>query len=131
LPCKNKLLAMTFLFLFSLPTTAIAATETNQSICDLLKADTVASADYQAGIDAYGNEVVPADLGDTPANIIPQEIKVPLTANLAHYLNENLASRLGDLNAPLGTLTIKGRDVYLNDTKLTEEQEEKLKEFCE
>jgi hypothetical protein len=58
---------------------------------------------YQAGVDAYGNAVVPADLNSAPFQV-PNVIKVPL--------NIDLAERMGalvdgvQLEAPLGMIEI-------------------------
>ncbi len=66
---------------------------------------------YQAGVDVYGNAVVPADLNSTGFKL-PKIIKVPLNINLAERMNILVYGL--DLEAPLGTLEIhhNGRVTY-------------------
>ncbi len=89
---------------------------------------------YQPGMDVRGRKVVPADLGATPRMELPEEITIPLTADLFHFLRLNTsrfpfnAMRRNDIN--LGTLTVRGDKVFYDGKPLTDEEQDNLAVLC-
>lgn len=117
------------------PSLCFAAPKLDPKTCDVLTAHTAdASVAYTAGVDASGNKVVPADL-NAPQSRAPDEIKLPLTIDLMHYLGTKADTapfnQLGQHEATLGVLTIKGNEVFLNDKKLNKAQQDELSALCE
>jgi hypothetical protein len=91
------------LFLAMMVTGSAQAQELDP-ICKIVTSHTPRSdVAYQAGVDAYGNAVVPADL-NTSNFQVPNVIKVPLNVDLA----ERMAVLAGgvQLEAPLGMIEI-------------------------
>lgn len=101
----NKTLLLIFVMLFVMTAVgSVHAEEKADPVCQVAAAH-ISQSDvaYQAGIDAYGNAVVPADLNAT-AFQVPNVIKVPLNIDLAQRLT-TLVNGL-QLEAPLGMLEI-------------------------
>lgn len=89
---------------------------------------------YQDGVDLKGHPVVPADIEGQPRLELPEEISLPLTADLFHFLKLdqskfpfNAMSR-NDIN--LGTLTVRGDQVFYNGQPLTDAQQDNLAVLC-
>jgi hypothetical protein len=79
--------------------------EEKPAVCKIITAHKPADdVAYKAGVDVYGNSVVPADINAAPFQA-PNVIKVPLDVDLAQRVN-----RLNDLGlqmeAPLGMLEV-------------------------
>lgn len=102
-----------FLFIFSMIIFSTSSyADEKQAVCKILERNIAQNgASYQAGVDAYGRAVVPADLNAQPSQI-PNVIKVPLNINLAERMN--LLVDGAELDAPFGMLEIyrDGRVLY-------------------
>lgn len=90
---------------------------------------------YQPGVDVHGNPVAPADLPGAPQMQLPDQIKIPLTLNLAKTLNLNTSAypyrQLGTgTEAQLGTLTVEGDHVLFNGQPISDAQQDKLSVLC-
>ncbi len=103
------------------------------AFCQVLNHEANADVAYQAGVDVNGNAVAPADLSATPS-ILPKEIQIPLKANMFDFLGFDKTSMpfkaLDGTEIGLGTLTVRGNQVFLNDKPLNGEQQEKLIALC-
>jgi len=114
------------------------ATETpklDPSFCQkLVKHVPDADVAYQAGIDVHGKPVVPADLDGGQAIDLPQEITIPLTVDLMSFLNLDTralpASAMKRNDLQLGTLTLRGDQVFYNGQPLTNAQQENMAVLC-
>jgi len=81
-----------------------AMAQDKSAICHLLKQNqSVKSAAYEPGVDAYGRAVAPAGINAPIA--IPENIIVPLEADLANRLQGSLATDF-NLDASLGNIEI-------------------------
>lgn len=95
------------------------------------------SADYQAGVDVRGRPVAPADLPGSASIDLPEVIEIPLTVDVAKRLGRGeagdsiLKSRRGiEGKASLGTLTVKGNDLFWNGQQLQSQDEVLMAEAC-
>jgi len=92
---------------------------------------------YRAGVDVRGKAVVPADLGGQATIDLPEVIEIPLTVDVARRLGAGaggdsvLKSRRGiEGKAALGTLTVKGNDLFWNGRQVQSQDEVLLAEAC-
>ena len=110
--------------------------------------------EYKPGVDVHGKAVVPADLNGGSTIALPQSIDINIGVNLARRLtpqatqtapanattsanataSTNAASPFSGVRpyayAPLGTVTIKGNDVYWNGTMIGAADEAELITAC-
>lgn len=95
-----------------------------------------ADVTYKGGVDVRGNPVVPADLPGSAAIDLPAFFEIPITVDTAQRLGRGesgsiLGSRRGlEGKAALGTLTVKGNDVFWNGTQLQSQDEVLMAESC-
>ncbi len=100
----------------------------------LVKHTPSADVAYQAGVDARGNAVVPADLEGNAALPLPDELTIPLTADLRRYLGISLsaipfvAKDCCEVQPVL--LTLRGDTVLFNGQPLTDAQQDNLAVLC-
>jgi len=96
---------------------------------------------YKPGVDVRGKPVVPADLGGGSAVKIPESIDIQIGIDLADRLALRDARKSGapattrkvlpfEGKAPLGTLSVKGNDVYWNGERIAPQDELLLAEAC-
>jgi hypothetical protein len=90
--------------------------------------DTGAAA-YKPGVDVNGRPVAGANLTDNGASIVPTEITFTLTLKLADFV-PGLPSALADSAAPIGEISVRGQDVFLNGRVLNDLQTQGLAEQC-
>ncbi len=89
---------------------------------------------YQPGVDVHGKPVAPADLEGAAQIKLPEEISIPLTADLFSFLQLDQskfpfnALPRNDIN--LGTLTVRGDKVFHNGKTLTDAQQDNLAVLC-
>ncbi len=100
----------------------------------LVKHTPSADVAYQAGVDVNGGAVVPADL-DTPNTLaLPDELTIPLTADLISFLKMDAAalpaSAMQRNDIQLGTLTLRGDQVLFNGQPLSDAQQDNLAVLC-
>lgn len=79
---------------------------------------TVAGPDYEAGVDAYGRPVAPADGGGASAQYtIPDEISIPLNIKILETVG---IAPQPDLDTNVGNITIrKGGQILYNGQNMT------------
>ncbi len=115
---------------------ANAATSVDPAFCRALTKHTPnADVAYQPGVDVHGKSVVSADVEGSPAMKLPDQIKIPLTVNLAKTLNLNTATypanQLGSgTEAQLGVLEVEGDRVSFNGQPLSDTQQDRLAVLC-
>ena len=120
-----------FLFLFLFSAEALAQgvildnttqnIKTKDDICGAYKAYIPDNnVEYQAGVDAYGNAVTPADIYPDPYEI-PKMITVPLTLDLGRYLNVPVDPRVVPFSDSLGTISIDTKEnrIYYKGQEIT------------
>lgn len=105
-----------------------------------------ADVEYKPGVDVHGKPVAPADVGGGYGMTLPESIDIQIGIDLADRLalrdNRN-ASRSGGKSqeplrkvmpfagyAPLGTLSVRGNDLYWNDQRLQPQDEALLASAC-
>jgi hypothetical protein len=115
-----------------------ASPAVDPSLCNaLVKHTPDASVAYQPGVDVNGNAVAPADLPGQPQMKLPDQIKIPLTVNLAQTLNLNTSAypfnQLGaGTEAVIGTLSVDTASdkVLFNGQPISDTQQDKLAVLC-
>jgi hypothetical protein len=133
---SQNLVLFFVLILLSLTATSVRAEKLDPGLCRaLVKHTPDADVAYQPGVDVHGNAVAPADLPNQPQMQLPQQIKIPLTLNLAKSLNLNTTSypynQLGaGTEAHLGDLTVDGDKVLFNGQPISDTQQDRLAVLC-
>lgn len=89
---------------------------------------------YRSGVDVRGKAVVPADLGGQPQMDLPEEIVLPITADMFKLLGLDQskfpfqAMQRNDIY--LGTLTVRGEQLFWNGKPLSDAQQDNLAVLC-
>lgn len=100
----------------------------------LIKHTPDADVAYQPGVDVRGKPVVPADLDSNVQIQLPEEISIPLTVDLMQFLKMDSsalpASAMTRNDIQLGTLTLRGDQVFYNGKPLTNAQQDNLAVLC-
>ena len=99
--------------------------------CDrLVKYQEPPGVEYQPGIDAHGETVVPADLGGGVNIQLPQTIIIPIEQFLQdkYHIPANAALWAG--KAELGVVTVQGDQVLYNGQPLTDPETAALADLC-
>jgi hypothetical protein len=141
-----RLLLTTFVLGCTMIGTAHADSVTvSAADCRKLVAHTpVAGANYTPGVDVHGKAVAPADLGGGYPKMVPDEIEIPITVDLADRLGRARAKRSGIDNptnvarpilpyegkVPVGTVTVKGSDVLWDGEPMAPRDEATLAAAC-
>lgn len=87
----------------------------------------VPSADYKAGVDAYGRAVPSADAGGAHAVELPDRITFPVTVDVAKNMGISLPKGL-EMQGRLGEITVlRGGQVLYNGREITD----KIVTFCQ
>lgn len=100
----------------------------------LVKHTPAADVAYQSGVDARGKPVVPADLDGQPRLDLPEEIVLPITADMFKLLGLDQskfpfqAMQRNDIY--LGTLTVRGEQLFWNGKPLSDAQQDNLAVLC-
>jgi len=119
--------------------TSVAHADTpkiDPKLCNALVKNTPdADVAYQPGVDVHGNAVAPADLPGSPQMKLPQQIKIPLTINMAKAANLDTSTypfnQLGQgTEATLGMLVVEGDRVTFNGQPLSDTQQYNLAVLC-
>ncbi len=96
---------------------------------------------YKPGVDVRGKAVVPADIGGGTQITVPESIDIQIGIDLADRLALRDARRQGaatttrkvlpyEGKSPIGTLTVKGNDVFWNGERVASQDEALLAEAC-
>ena len=99
--------------------------------------------EYKPGVDVHGKKVAPADLSNSYAKLVPDEITLNVGADLADRLGRKRARDSGldpksgarptlayEGKVPLGKVTLKGNRVFWNDEPLLGDDEALLAASC-
>lgn len=95
-----------------------------------------ADVTYKGGVDVRGKPVAPADLPGGATIDLPEFIEIPITVDTAQRLGRGepgniLGSRRGlEGKAALGTLTVKGNDLFWNGKQIQSQDEIFMAESC-
>lgn len=103
--------------------------------------------EYTPGVDVHGKAVAPADVGGGYGMALPETIDIQIGVDLADRLalrdNRNKGKSADPVRpdtvrkvmpfagyAPLGTLSVRGNDLYWNDQRLQPQDEALLASAC-
>lgn len=98
-----------------------------------------AGVEYRGGQDVRGRAVAPADVGGTAAIDLPTVIEIPLTVDVMRRLRGRESGAGSDIltgrrglkgETPLGTITVKGNDLFWNGTQIQSQDQILLAESC-
>lgn len=125
----KRLLLILPLVLLALPARADVAVSKRD--CDrLVKYQQPPGVEYQPGVDVHGRPVAPADLGGG-YNIKPPEIIViPIEVLIQDRFNIPANSVLWDAKAQVGTVIVKGDQVYYEGQLLGDPETAALEQLC-
>lgn len=99
--------------------------------CDrLVKYQQPSGVEYQAGVDAHGNPVAPADLNGGVQLQLPDTIVIPIEVLLQDRFYIPANSVLFDAKAQVGTVVVQGDQVYFNGQPLQDPETAALEEAC-
>ena len=85
---------------------------------------------YRPGVDVHGRPVVPADLGGGSAIELPDVIYIPIEVLIQDKYGIPANSVLYDATALVGVVSVRGNEVYFEDTPLTDPEIAALEEAC-
>lgn len=93
-------------------------TEICRSVAAMRGSDTVYSADYVEGVDAYGREVAPADVASDTPQIVPDTLEIPVRIDVLQaigiesYGGLDMLPHIGVMRVSKdGRVTYNGRDL--------------------
>ncbi|HVO03450.1 MAG TPA: hypothetical protein VMT54_14685 [Candidatus Cybelea sp.] len=110
---------------------AAADVAVSRQDCDrLAKYQEPPGVEYQAGVDAHGEPVVPADIGGGSNIQLPQTIVIPIEVFIQDRFHIPANSALWAAKAEVGTVTITGDQVYFNGQPLGDAETAALAEIC-
>jgi hypothetical protein len=100
--------------------------------CDrLVKYQEPPGVEYQPGIDAHGETVVPADLGGGVNIQLPKTIVIPIELFIQDKYHIPANSVLWAAKAEIGTVTVEGDQVFFNGQQLTDPETAALADLCQ
>ncbi|HEY4164710.1 MAG TPA: hypothetical protein VGM59_16705 [Dongiaceae bacterium] len=110
---------------------AVADIAVSRQDCDrLVKYQEPPGVEYQPGIDAHGEPVVPADINGGANIQLPQTIVIPVEVLIRKYAFIPPGSPLRQSKAELGVITVTGDEVLYNGQPLTDQDEAALAAVC-
>ncbi len=99
--------------------------------CDrLAKYQQPPGVEYQPGVDAHGQPVVPADLGGGVNIQLPQTIIIPIEVLIQDKYHIPANSALWSAKAEMGVVTVQGDQVLYNGQPLTDPETAALADLC-
>lgn len=99
--------------------------------CDrLVKYQEPPGVEYQPGVDAHGETVVPADLGGGVNIQLPETIIIPIEVLLQDRFHIPANSILWSGKAEMGVVTVHGDQVLYNGQLLTDPESAALAALC-
>lgn len=115
----NKSLLLNILIVFCLTIPSLASAN-NGPVCQVVQNyEKVAAANYQPGLDAQGNRVIAAELGNGPSSFLPDVIRIPVNIDLVQYVQQQLPAGM-QMESNFGMVEIHpdGKVLY-NDQDIT------------
>src|SRR3954453_17603915 len=112
------LLALFCLAGWAWPTSADIAV-TRQDCDRMVKYQQPPGVEYQPGIDAHGQTVVPADINGGYKIKLPETIVIPIELFIQDKSHTPANSVLWAAKAEIGTVTVQGDRVYFNGQELS------------
>lgn len=126
----KRLLLLLPLFLLAQP--ALADVAVSKRDCDrLVKYRQVPGVEYQPGVDAHGRAVAPADLGGGYQIKPPEIVVIPIEVLIQDRFNIPQNSVLWDAKAQVGTVVVKGDQVYYEGQLLGDPEADALAQLCQ
>ena len=99
--------------------------------CDrLVKYQEPPGVEYQPGVDAHGETVVPADLGGGVNIQLPETIIIPIEVLIQDKYHIPANSALWSAKAEMGVVTVHGDQVLYNGQPLTDPETAALAALC-
>jgi hypothetical protein len=99
--------------------------------CDrMVKYQEPPGVEYQPGVDAHGEPVVPADINGGYNIKLPETIVIPIELFLQDKYHIPANSVLWAGKAEIGTVTVHGDRVYFNGQALSDPEEAALADLC-
>lgn len=125
---KSLFLTLSLLLLAN-PTWADVAVSKRD--CDrLVQYRQPAGVEYQPGVDAHGRPVAPADLGGGYQIKVPEVIVIPIEVLIQDRFHIPANSVLWEAKAQVGTVIVKGDQVYYEGQLLGDAEAAALAELC-
>jgi hypothetical protein len=122
---------LTVLSLSLLAGPAFADVAVSKRDCDkLVQYRQAPGVEYQPGVDAHGRPVAPADLGGGYHIKLPEIIVIPIEVLVQDRFNIPANSVLWDAKAQVGTVIVKGDQVYYEGQLLGDPETAALAELC-
>ncbi len=113
---------------------AATTIEVGPGVCDtLVNYVPEPGVEYQPGVDASGNPVVPADVGERPPLKFPTHFVIPITEYLAARLTNGGQTGQGTLSpqAMLGTVTVDNGHLAFNGQPIGDDVDGELAQLCQ
>ena len=129
----NALLVILTYFGGALPAQAPAWADVavSRRDCDrLVKYQQAPGVEYQAGVDAHGRPVAPADLGGGYNIKPPETIVIPIEILVQDRFHIPSNSVLWNAEAQVGVVTVKGDQVYYEGQLLGDQETAALEQLC-
>ncbi len=125
----NAILIILIYFAGALPAKAdIAVTRRD---CDrLVKYQQPPGVEYQSGVNVHGQAVAPADLGGGYNIKLPETIVIPIEVLIQERFKIPTDSTLWNAKAQVGTVTVKGDQVYYEGQLLGDQETAALEQLC-
>ena len=123
--------ALTMFAGLGLAAPALADVAVSAQDCDrLVKYQEPPGIEYQPGIDAHGETVVPADLGGGANIQLPKTIVIPIELFIQDKYHIPANSVLWAAKAEIGTVTVEGDQVFFDGQQLTDPETAALADLC-
>jgi hypothetical protein len=111
---------------------ALADVAVTRQDCDrMVEYQQPSGVEYQAGVDAHGQPVVPADLNGGITIKAPETVVIPIELFLQDKYHIPGNSVLWSGKAEVGTVTVHGKRVYFNGQELSDPEQAALADLCQ
>jgi hypothetical protein len=110
---------------------ALADIAVSRQDCDhLVQYRQAPGVEYQPGVDAHGETVVPADLNGGNTIKLPETIVIPIELFIQDKYHIPANSALWAGKAEIGTVTVHGDQVFFNGQELGDPEQAALADLC-
>ncbi|MBM3571696.1 MAG: hypothetical protein FJX52_04930 [Alphaproteobacteria bacterium] len=96
----------------------------------LVEHQVAADVAYKPGVDVRGRPVAPADLPSNSQIKLPEEIQIPITIDLRDRLGIPSDRSLFKPEAQIGTVTVRGNQVFFNNQPLGAQDQAAVARAC-